>query len=163
MDTASARPRRRANGGIATRRDVLALSAGLAAVAAGFVPRRAQATPEQVAERIAAFAGGGTPEPGRITLDIPEAADNGASVPVTITVDSPMTEADHVVSVMIGAEKNPFPVVATFHFSPMSGKATVTTRIRLAETQTVSAVAKMSDGKTFIDRRKVEVTAGGCG
>ena len=144
-----------------SRRDVLIMVTGV--VASSLTPLGALATPSEVAEKINDFAGGAKPEPGRVVLGIPEAADNGASVPVTITVESPMTDADHCVAVMIGAEANPFPVVATFYFTPSSGKAEVTTRIRLAATQTVTAVAKMSDGKTYIDQKKVEVTAGGCG
>lgn len=74
-----------------------------------------------------------------------------------------MTDDSYVESVTIFAEGNPNPEVATFHFTPMSGAAAATTRIRLAKTQNVIAVAKMSDGSTYSDRKEVKVTIGGCG
>ena len=96
-------------------------------------------------------------------MTAPEIAENGNSVPVTVEVDSPMTDGDYVASVTILADGNPNPEVATFHFTPLSGTAAATTRIRLAKTQNVVAIAKMSDGSTFSDRKEVKVTIGGCG
>lgn len=112
---------------------------------------------------IAAFTGGATPVAGRIALTAPEIAENGNSVPVSVSVDSAMTDADHVAAVLLLASGNPTPVVATLAFTPLSGKAEATTRIRLARTQNVVAVARMSDGSCFIDQREVKVTIGGCG
>lgn len=84
-------------------------------------------------------------------------------MPVGVSVDSPMTADSFVESVLILADGNPNPAVATFHFTAMSGVAEAKTRIRLAKTQNVIAVAKMNDGSTFIDRKEVKVTIGGCG
>lgn len=147
-----------------TRRAVFALAAGAGAVAASTVlPRAAFATPEDAQKAVADFVGGKAPEAGRITLTAPEIAENGNTVPISISVESPMTDDDYVASVTILADGNPNPEVATFHFTPMSGKAEATTRIRLAKTQTVHAVAKMSNGSTFADMKEVKVTIGGCG
>jgi sulfur-oxidizing protein SoxY len=109
------------------------------------------------------FTGGKTPEAGKITLNAPEIAENGNTVPITVSVDSEMTDAAYVDSVMVLAENNPNPSVATFRFTPLSGEATATTRMRLAGTQNVIAVAKMNDGSVFMDKKLVKVTIGGCG
>ena len=147
-----------------TRRRLFVLAAGAGTLAATSVlPRTAFATPEEAAKAIEAFTGGKEPKTGKLTLTAPEIAENGNTVPISISVESPMTEADHVASVTIMAEGNPNPEVATFHFTPMSGKAEATTRIRLAKTQNVVAVAKMSDGSTYTDKKEVKVTIGGCG
>ena len=141
------------------RRDTLlgALALGVA----GLVPASALAS-QPVRDRLMAFTGGATPQEGRVHLDLPQVAENGEAVPLTVAVDSPMTDADHVAEVLILAHANPRPTVATFAFSPLSGRAEVTTRIRLADTQTVTAVARMSDGGLFMVRREVIVTVGGC-
>jgi len=102
-------------------------------------------------------------ETGRIKLTAPEIAENGNSVPVSVLVDSPMTEDDYVESVLLLAEGNPSPDVATFNFTAASGKALGSTRMRLAQTQDVIAIAKMSDGTLYRDSRNVKVTIGGCG
>ncbi|OED39406.1 thiosulfate oxidation carrier protein SoxY [Chromatiales bacterium (ex Bugula neritina AB1)] len=112
---------------------------------------------------IAEFAGDATPAAGTITLTAPEIAENGNTVPISVSVESPMTEESYVESVMIVAEDNPNPEVATFHFTPASGVARASTRMRLAKTQNVIAVAKMNDGSVFTDTRNVKVTIGGCG
>src|SRR3546814_14432826 len=93
----------------------------------------------------------------------PEIAENGNTVPISVSVDSEMTEASYVESVTLLADGNPNPAVATFHFTPMSGEASATTRMRLAKTQNVVAVAKLSDGSVFMDKKLVKVTIGGCG
>lgn len=147
-----------------TRRALLAGTASLTAMGGlALLARPAFATAEATDAAIAAFAGGKMPESGRITLTAPEIAENGNSVPVTVEVDSPMSAGDYVASVTILADGNPNPEVATFHFTPLSGTAAATTRIRLAKTQNVIAIAKMSDGSTFSDRKEVKVTIGGCG
>ncbi len=100
---------------------------------------------------------------GRMVLDLPEIAENGNVVPFTVTVDSPMTEASYVKSLRIFSTANPQPLIATFRFSLDSGRAAVTSRIRLAASQDVIALAEFSDG-TFSKRaRTVKVTIGGCG
>lgn len=147
-----------------TRRQITAFST--AAVAVGLLggfPRRVFATPEATADSIAAFTGGTEPQSGKITLTAPEIAENGNTVPISVDVESPMTEEAYVASVLILAEGNPNPEVVTFNFTPMSGAATATTRIRLAQTQNVIAIAKMSDGTLYSDRKEVKVTIGGCG
>ena len=146
------------------RRKLFTLAAGAGTLGlAGLLPRAASATPEATTKAIADFTGGKSPESGKISLTAPEIAENGNSVPISIAVDSPMTDGDYVASVTIMAEGNPNPEVATFLFTPMSGKAEATTRIRLAKTQNVIAVVKMSDGSTYSDTKEVKVTIGGCG
>lgn len=146
------------------RRQVLAASAGAAAfVATGFKAGPAFATPEKAQKAMMEFTGGATPETGRITLDAPEIAENGNTVPVSISVESEMTEDSYVEEVALFAEDNPEPGVITFKFTPMSGSAEATTRMRLAKSQNVVAVAKMNDGSVFMDKKEVKVTIGGCG
>ena len=108
------------------------------------------------------FTGGVEPQPGRVTLDLPEIAENGNAVPLHVQVDSPMTADDHVARVLILADDNPRPMVARFDLSPLSGQADVSTRIRLGDSQTVTAVAAMSDGSYHMAARSVVVTVGGC-
>jgi sulfur-oxidizing protein SoxY len=144
------------------RRNFCALSAGALTLAmAG--SRVASADGHEVDERVAEFTGGVEPTAGTIELKAPEIAENGNTVPISVSVDSPMTEDNYVSEVMILAAGNPLPGVATFKFSPMSGSATASTRIRLAKTQDLIALAKMSDGSMFMDQKSVKVTIGGCG
>jgi len=149
------------------RRKLLGGTLGVVTVGAcggmfGGMPK-AFATPEDVASEVKAYAGDAEVGTGKITLTAPEIAENGNSVPISISVDSPMTEDDYVESVVVYAEGNPLPQVVTFNFSPASGEASASTRMRLAKTQNVVAVAKMSDGSVFSDTRNVKVTIGGCG
>lgn len=109
------------------------------------------------------LTGDAEPGAGGLTLKTPEIAENGNTVPVSVSVDSPMTEDSYVSEVTILASGNPRPGVATFRFTPMSGEAKASTRIRLAKSQDLVAVAKMSDGSILMDRRAVKVTIGGCG
>ena len=147
-----------------TRRNLLGLTAGAAAFAvAGARLTPALASVEETDKSIMDFTGGTAPAEGKITLTAPEIAENGNTVPVTVTVDSAMSGNDLVESIIIFADGNPNPAVATFHFSELSGAALATTRIRLAKTQNVVAVAKMKDGSVFIDKKQVKVTIGGCG
>lgn len=148
-----------------TRRQALLAGMGAMAAATGLkgVAAPAFAAAEDAQAAIDAFTGGVEPTMGRVMLDVPEIAENGNTVPMDVSVESPMTEDDYVSEVLIVADGNPRPGVATFHFSPMSGRAQANTRIRLAGTQNVIAVAKMSDGSVFMDRKEVKVTIGGCG
>jgi sulfur-oxidizing protein SoxY len=148
-----------------TKRQFVAASAGaVAAVSAGTLVSPASAkVPGEVEKLISDFAGGKEVKEGKISLSTPEIAENGNTVPVGVEVESPMTEADHVTDVMLLADGNPRAGVATFHFTPMSGEASATTRIRLASTQNVVAVAKMSDGSVYTAKSLVKVTIGGCG
>jgi sulfur-oxidizing protein SoxY len=147
-----------------TRRQALALSAGAAALAAaGFDAPAAFADTDATEKSLMEFTGGKKPETGKITLNTPEIAENGNTVPISVTVDSPMTEKNYVQAVMLLADGNPNPGVITFHFTPMSGQASATTRMRLAKTQNVLAIARMSDGSVYMDKKQVKVTIGGCG
>jgi sulfur-oxidizing protein SoxY len=109
------------------------------------------------------FTGGKKPSEGKVRLDLPEIAENGNTVPMTVTVDSPMSEQSYVTDVLVVADGNPRGGVATFHFSPASGVAEANTRIRLAATQNITAVARMNDGALFSVSKQVKVTIGGCG
>jgi sulfur-oxidizing protein SoxY len=148
-----------------TRRDTLKLGTGAAvfALAAAYGPSAFAVADEEIDKLIMEFTGGKTPEAGKVSLEAPEIAENGNTVPVGVSVESDMMADNYVEAVMILASGNPRPGVATFHFSPMSGEASASTRMRLAKTQDVIAVAKMSDGSAFIDRKEVKVTIGGCG
>jgi len=151
-----------------TRRQALGHSLGLSAGALAIVAlgpglNAARADEAATDKSLMEFTGGKTPEMGKITLNAPEIAENGNTVPISVSVDSEMTESSYVESVTLLADGNPNPAVATFHFSPMSGEATATTRMRLAKTQNVVAIAEMSDGSVFMDKKQVKVTIGGCG
>jgi sulfur-oxidizing protein SoxY len=145
-----------------SRRQVLAIGAGVGTTV--FFDGLAPAFADNGAiEAIKAFTGGKTPADGRVRLDLPEIAENGNTVPMSVSVDSPMTEQSYVSDVLVVSDGNPRPGVVTFHFSPASGVAEANTRIRLAQTQNVTAVAKMSDGSFFAGSKQVKVTIGGCG
>ena len=144
-----------------SRREVLALGAGALALAGAVAP--AAATPPEAAAEIAKFTGGKPTTKGKITIDLPEIAENGNTVPLTITVDSPMTADDHISDILVVADGNPRPGLATFHLSPMSGRAEAATRIRLAATENIIVVAKTSKGQFLTEQKPVKVTIGGCG
>jgi len=99
---------------------------------------------------------------GRVRLELPLLVDNGNSVPLKVSVESPMTEADHVRSVTLLSGRNPEPRMAVFHFGPRSGKAEVATRVRLAGSQRVTAIAEMSDGSLWQDAVETVVTLSAC-
>ena len=145
-----------------TRRDMLVLARSTGAVALAW-SRPAAATPSEAQAEIATFTGGKAAETGRIVIDLPEIAENGNAVPLSVNVESPMTADDHIAEVLIVAENNPRPRVARFHFSPMSGRAEAATRIRLAATQNVTVIARTGDGRLFAARKEIKVTIGGCG
>jgi sulfur-oxidizing protein SoxY len=144
-----------------SRRQVIAGTAGVLAVTGlGVAPARAANNAQDL---IKAFTGGKGATEGKVKLDLPEIAENGNTVPMTVTVESPMTEASHVTEVLVLADGNPNAGVATFHFTPLSGVAEANTRIRLATTQNIIAVAKMNDGSFVTASKQVKVTIGGCG
>jgi sulfur-oxidizing protein SoxY len=145
------------------RRQALTIGAGAAAFVALGLPATPAFAKNNIDEAISKFTGGKTPTVGRVKLDVPEIAENGNTVPMTVSVESPMTAQSYVSDVLIVADGNPNAGVATFHFSPTSGIAEANTRIRLAETQNVTAVAKMNDGSFFSVTKQVKVTIGGCG
>jgi sulfur-oxidizing protein SoxY len=145
---------------IVSRRHSLLL--GLAFTLAHYFPSKAFAS-DEVAAEIAKFTGGQTPEQGKVSLELPEIAENGNSVPLTVKVDSPMTTGDHVTDILVVADRNLRPIVAIFQFTPLTGRAEAATRIRLAATQNIVAVAKTNTGALFSSQRLVKVTIGGCG
>ena len=141
------------------RRCVLALGFGLAS--ASFV-RPVAAQSDELTAAISAHAGGADVRPGRVKLEVAKLVDNGNVVPVSVSVESPMTAADHVTSIAIFNEKNPQRDIAKFAFGPRSGKASVSTRIRLATTQKLVAVARLSDGSFWSDSADVIVVLAAC-
>lgn len=139
-----------------TRRQLLAALPLLALI------RPAAATPEEMAIAIAAYTNNAKLEKARVTIDIAQLIDNGNAVPITVRVDSPMTEQDHVTDIAIFNEKNPLPDVVRFQLTPASGKAEVSTRIRLATSQTLTALARTSDGRWWQQTVDVIVTLAAC-
>jgi sulfur-oxidizing protein SoxY len=129
-----------------------------------FSVRRAQAqvVVESIVPAILDTTKGAQVKPGKIRLQIPRLADNGNSVAVKLVVESPMTANDFVRGIYLFSEKNPRPVIARFHLVPESGRAEVTTRIRLAGTQRVVAIAELSDGSFWSDVAEVAVTLSAC-
>lgn len=144
-----------------TRRQALAIGGSAIITAAVGIKPVFAANDSQ--ELIGKFTGGKSANEGKITLDLPEIAENGNTVPLSLTVDSPMTKDNYVKRVIVVADGNPRGAVATFHFSPASGAAEASTRMRLAKTQNIVAVAEMSDGSFYTASKQVKVTVGGCG
>lgn len=145
-----------------TRRSTLAAGAS-AILAALLAPNMAFATESEVAAEIRKLFGEKAMGQGKIKLDVPEIAENGLVVPVTIDVESPMTEADHVKAVHVFADGNPLPFIVSYMFTPDCGKASASARMRLAQTQNIIAIAEMSNGALFSTKAQVKVTIGGCG
>jgi sulfur-oxidizing protein SoxY len=143
-----------------TRRTALASGLG----AAGLLVLRpaAFATPTELAAAIADFTGHAPLQRGRVTLDLPPLVENGNSVSVTVRADSPMTEQDHVRAIAIFTAQNPQPNVIVARLGPRAGRGIVTTRMRLATSQTVVAVAAFSDGSFRSDQVEVIVTLAAC-
>lgn len=144
-----------------TRRRLLAVAGGLA-LAPIIVVRSARATPATMAAAIRDVAGEAEVREGKVTLELPPLVENGNAVPMTVMVESPMTASDHVKAVHVFNEKNPQPTIATFHLGPRAGKAKVSTRVRLADSQTVVAIAEMSDGSFWSASADMIVTLAAC-
>jgi sulfur-oxidizing protein SoxY len=134
----------------------------LAGALSVLVVRPARATPESMAAAIQAFVGGAEVRKGRVALEVPPLVENGNSVPIKVTVESPMTSRDFVKTVAIFNEKNPQPNVASFHLSPRCGRAVVSTRIRLGDSQNIVAIAQLSDGTFWSDTAELIVTLPAC-
>ena len=144
-----------------TRRGLLAAgSAGLAA--AVLLPQRSAKASDDAIELIERLTGRTPMESDRVRLEIPAVFPTGYTVPMTLVVDSPMTEFDHVRRVRVFASKNPIAEVAGFHFAPLRSAAHVSTRIRLAAPQYVVAVAEMNDGAFLMSKTWVDVATNGC-
>nr|VFK22830.1 MAG: sulfur-oxidizing protein SoxY [Candidatus Kentron sp. MB] len=148
-----------------SRRDFLALlgAGGVCLLSSALFPHQSFATVEETLDAIKKIAGGKSPIEDKVSIALPKIAENGNTVPFEVSVKSPMTERDYVKAIHVLAEENPKPEVVTFHLTPMSGKAWVKSRMRLAKTQSVIAVAEMNDGAMYIGKQKIKVTIGGCG
>lgn len=138
------------------RRTTLALAAGLVFISPG------RAATGDLAAAVNAFAGGKAPQPGKVKLDISTLVENGNAVPVTLSVDSPMTGTDHVKSIALFNERNPQRDVVVFQFGPNAARAAASTRIRLATSQQLVAVALLSDGTAWSHTVDVIVTLAAC-
>jgi len=147
-----------------TRRQFLAAAGGAALI--GVVPivtiRPAMATPDSMATAIRHVTGGAPVQAGKVKLDVPPLVENGNTVPIVVSVASPMTDKDYVTSIHVFNEKNPQPNVGNFYLNARAGRAQVSTRIRLADTQTVTAIAKLSDGSFWSTTADVVVTLAAC-
>jgi sulfur-oxidizing protein SoxY len=134
----------------------------LAAATMFVTVRRAAATPEAMAEASRDFTGGVVPRSGRVQLEIAPLVENGNTVPVAVSVASPMTSADHVAAIAIFTPRNPLPPGVRFELGPRAGRATVATRLRLAPSQPGTAIARLSDGSCWSQSVEVEVTLAAC-
>jgi sulfur-oxidizing protein SoxY len=156
--------RKTMNQAASTRRQFLAVAGGIAIVTVVPIlgPEAAQATPEMLASAIRDVVGGAVVHTGKVKLEVPPLVENGNTVPITISVASPMTEADHVTSIHIFNEKNPQPNVGNFYLGVRAGRAQISTRIRLANSQKIVAIAKLSDGSFWSTSADVVVTLAAC-
>ena len=148
-----------------SRRDFLRTAGGAAAVVASGLAisvTPVRAAPEAMKDAIRTVVGSARVTPGRVKLELPPLSENGNTVPLAVTVESPMTRADHVKAIHVFTELNPQPDVATFRLGPRAGRARVATRIRLATTQTVVAITELSDGSFWSDTAAVVVTLAAC-
>ena len=147
-----------------SRRQFLGLAGGAAVI--GAVPmvmlRPAEATPATLAAAIRSVVGAAVVHTGKIKLDIPPLVENGNTVPMTVSVSSPMTAEDHVKSIHVFNEKNPQPNIGNFYLGPQSGRAQISTRIRLADSQKIVAIAHLSDGSFWSVTADVVVTLAAC-
>jgi sulfur-oxidizing protein SoxY len=150
------------------RRRVLALGTGslaagsLATIALRPVAAEAVTRTETTAQAIRRFAGDAEIRPGRVHLDLPPLVENGNAVTITVTVDSPMSGEDHVRRIAVFNDKNPQANVITVHLGPRAGRAAITTRIRLADTQRITAIAETSDGRYWSTSADAIVTLAAC-
>ena len=147
-----------------SRRQFLGLAGGAAALGAlpTVIVRPAEATPAMLASAIQSVTGGAAVRIGKVKLDIPPLVENGNTVPMTVSVAHPMAPEDHVRSIHIFNEKNPQPNIGNFHLTPHNGRAQVSTRIRLADSQKIVAIAKLSDGTFWSASVDVVVTLAAC-
>jgi sulfur-oxidizing protein SoxY len=143
------------------RRFLAASASGLAASALPAHAQRFQ-PPQDVAPLIREITGGAAMTAGGISVKLPQLAENGNSVPLQLAVESPMTADDHVEAIFVIAPRNPRPLVATFHLVPDAGRAEVATRVRLAGTQKVVAIARLTGNRFLVNETEVLVTSGAC-
>jgi sulfur-oxidizing protein SoxY len=122
----------------------------------------AHATPQEMQEAIRKIVGSAPVTKGRVKLELPPLSENGNTVPLTVSIESAMTPADHVRAIHVFTELNPQPEVVSFRLGPRAGRARVSTRIRLANTQTVTAIGELSDGSFWSATAAVVVTLAAC-
>lgn len=122
----------------------------------------ALATPEAMAAAIKAVVGDAVIREGRVVLDLPPLIENGSTVPLTVSVESPMSEADHVKAIHVFNEKNPQPHVFDARLGPRNGRAVIATRIKLGDSQTIVAIAETSKGEFWSAKAEVIVTLAAC-
>lgn len=150
----------------ASRREVLAGAGALALAGLAALPgraARAQGAAGEFAAAVRKILGEAQAKDGKVAIQAPEIAENGATVPVVVRVDTPISADSYVRRITLLADGNPNPEVAVFTLTPRSGKAEVSTRMRLAKTQNVVAVAELSDNSLWMAKKEIKVTIGGCG
>ena len=140
------------------RRFVVAVGSAAAMLAIRDAQAQMQANPAAFGAAIGKVTGGAEVKKGKVKLDVPPLSENGNTVATNVTVESPMTAKDYVKAIHLFTEKNPQPNIISVHLNPRSGKAAISTRIRLADTQTVTAIAEMSDGSFWQDTGDVIIT-----
>ena len=147
-----------------TRRRFLSLAGGaaLCGTISVVTVRPAEATPAMLASAIRNLVGEAPVRTGKVKLEVPPLVENGNTVPMTVSVTSPMTADDHVKSVHVFNEKNPQPNIGNFYIGPAAGRAQVSTRIRLADSQKIVAIAQLSDGSFWSTSIDVVVTLAAC-
>ncbi|HZR72833.1 SoxY-related AACIE arm protein [Bradyrhizobium sp.] len=148
-----------------SRRRFLGLAGSTAVIGAlpvAITVRPVEATPEMMATAIRAVTGGANVQTGKVKLDIPPLVENGNSVPMTVSVTSPMTPTDYVKSIHVFNEKNPQPNMGNFYLNPRTGRPQISTRVRLADSQKITAIAKLSDGSFWSTTADVVVTLAAC-
>lgn len=144
-----------------SRRDFI-VGAGACGVSVTLAIRPAAATPEMLAAAIHTVVGHAKLNKGKVKLELPQLVENGNTVALAVSVESPMTATEYVRAIHLFNEKNPQANIASFHLGPRSGRASVATRIRLADTQTVTAIAELSDGSFWTTDAYVIVTLAAC-
>jgi sulfur-oxidizing protein SoxY len=148
--------------GETSRREFLAGAAAGLGLGAIITVRPAHATPQEMQEAIRKVVGSAQVTKGRVKLELPTLSENGNTVPLTVSVESAMTPAEHVRAIHVFTELNPQPEFVTFRLGPRAGRARVSTRIRLANTQTVTAIGELSDGSFWSATAAVVVTLAAC-
>ena len=147
-----------------SRRQFLGLAGGAAVV--GAVPivtlRPSEATPAMLASAIRNVVGTAVVQTGKVKIDVPPLVENGNTVPMTVSIANPMTAEDHVKSIHVFNEKNPQPNIGNFYLGPRAGRAQISTRIRLADSQKIVAIAQLSDGSFWSASADVVVTLAAC-
>ena len=144
------------------RRFLIGTLVGTIGAGLSLAVRPGAATPQSMRAAIKKVVGEAPVKRGRLKMDLPPLIENGNAVPLTIAGESPMTAADHIEAIHVFTEKNPQPNVVSIYLGPRAGRASVSTRIRLADTQKVVAIAQMSDGTFWSDEVEIVVTLAAC-